>query len=409
MLLLAYVFAIVTLDLIEKQYYDPDELPVGKLFGSMPRCLLTIFNLAWLEEWSDIAWALFDRQPHVLAILCVYLFVSTLGIMNLIIGIISEHTMVSASKFEKYHDDMRMRETMVRMLDLAEKLYAGMPDDSNGMSCREFEDAYRQSDELRQIMASCKLPHGFTITDLHFMFDEKFEDHVSKADFISGLLRLLFNNEFQTNCCIVNGLRHVGQMVKQATLQQHLDLCNHIEMVQQNLRAVRADIGSLGFAQALLLEERLPPRDLSQDVGHCVSHAVPPALLAKHGMVAPHGIETLKRTLDSLLNHHEFDHVKRCLDSVNDASGSLPTLRCVPLAPDSAAHSVDMQKIDVQHTEQRPSFFVPDLAMGQRHSSVSVSESLGQEYRLPVGKPTILAIPSMLDDICNSEDLKVRL
>lgn len=49
--------------------------------------------------------------------------------------------------------------------------------------------------------------------DLHAMFDDEFSETLSKDEFINGMFRLVFNNEFQRDCCVTLQIARLRQQV----------------------------------------------------------------------------------------------------------------------------------------------------------------------------------------------------
>merc|ERR1711957_1045103 len=75
---------------------------------------------------------------------------------------------------------------------------------------------HRNLDELLQ---SIGLPVGFDIGDLHLVFDEEQQGQVSKQEFLEGMFRLIFNNDFHRSCCLLLTMAQVKQVVNSCTAE----------------------------------------------------------------------------------------------------------------------------------------------------------------------------------------------
>merc|ERR1719498_2011783 len=73
------------------------------------------------------------------------------------------------------------------------------------------------------------LPKGFDIGDLHLIFDDTYGGTVDKTEFLKGMTRLIFNNEFQRDCCTLLTVAQVKQEVKKAFVELKQELKLHRE------------------------------------------------------------------------------------------------------------------------------------------------------------------------------------
>merc|ERR1719223_1260667 len=73
---------------------DPEEIDYSEViknfnpylaFGSMPKSMLTLFNIATLAEWPEIIRPLMVKQPLYPFFFCLYVIFITFGAMNVIV------------------------------------------------------------------------------------------------------------------------------------------------------------------------------------------------------------------------------------------------------------------------------------------------------------------------------------
>merc|ERR1719491_1604943 len=67
------------------------------------------------------------------------------------------------------------------------------------ISLEEMEEGACNHD-LSHLFAAVDLPHGFTFNRFHTMLDLDGSGHLSKSEFIHGMMRLVHSNEFQRDC-----------------------------------------------------------------------------------------------------------------------------------------------------------------------------------------------------------------
>merc|ERR1719456_2152451 len=66
-------------------------------FGTLPRAMFTLFNLALLtEDWDNVGRAALEKQPWLLIFLVIFLGLNTFGLMNVIVGVIVDNTLAAA-------------------------------------------------------------------------------------------------------------------------------------------------------------------------------------------------------------------------------------------------------------------------------------------------------------------------
>merc|ERR1719181_873486 len=83
---------------------DGQPWPYTKLFGRVPRSMLTLFQVVTLDSWADeIARPAMDVSENSWLGMAFILFIlfATYGIMNIVVGVIVEHTLGTASVTER--------------------------------------------------------------------------------------------------------------------------------------------------------------------------------------------------------------------------------------------------------------------------------------------------------------------
>merc|ERR1719395_277072 len=69
------------------------------MFGSMIRSMYTLFQVTSLESWSmAVARPIIEEQPALSIFFLLFLYVTTFGLMNVVMGVIVQQTRQSAEQ-----------------------------------------------------------------------------------------------------------------------------------------------------------------------------------------------------------------------------------------------------------------------------------------------------------------------
>lgn len=206
-----------------------------------------------------------------------YLGVASFGILNLVIGIISERTFSSSIELKEASDFAYKRSQMRAIIRLANHLFADPTDE--GLSRRHFELAALKTPQVMEAFRSVELPRSFELQDLHLVFDEDQNGTVNKDELVKGMFRLIFNNDFQRHCCIelaiaqvkgilVDGFKQLTAELTSLRLSQ--DAVLHMHGSGAKHECVTGPFGTVDTAKAASTSAKLgdwPPQDsLSDDI-----------------------------------------------------------------------------------------------------------------------------------------------
>ena len=123
---------------------------VSDNFSTIPNSMLTLFQITTLDSWSDtIVRPLISDNPAMIAFFLVYIFITSYGLVNVVLGIVVENTVISAN--DKRARDMKEKEVMKQgaigsLRDLLEK---STPSGMRSISKEDFH-LYLKVPEIRQ-------------------------------------------------------------------------------------------------------------------------------------------------------------------------------------------------------------------------------------------------------------------
>merc|ERR1719310_2069159 len=74
-------------------------------FNTLPLSMLTLFNVCIGDEWGAVIRPLCDKFPSMIGFFLAYFFLTTLGVLNLVVGIFVERTMQMAQMIRNQEEE----------------------------------------------------------------------------------------------------------------------------------------------------------------------------------------------------------------------------------------------------------------------------------------------------------------
>lgn len=219
-------------------------------FGSIFRAMVTLFGLILLAEWGDVARPLYEMQPFMFGMVALLFVICTLGIFNVIIGVIVERTTKAMfDARELTQDQLRLTRAMLAN-QLADVMFE-IDADGDGVVSREELRMAGDNQHLLEILRGIELPQGFTLLNLHTMLDLKGKGELSKSDFIMGFLRLIHSDAFSSVCLTQFA---IGQLKSQIS-NFHGELTGLRESKQTHIASLQAIATEIAQLRADLLAD----------------------------------------------------------------------------------------------------------------------------------------------------------
>jgi len=198
LLVLCYVCGILaTLSIGRNAAYEGYEKISGgwdhrKYFGTLPRSMVTMFQIVTLENWCDpIVRHVLTNQPAMAIFFLIFIFLTTFGLLNLVVGIIVENTLSVArnntTKIKKVKD-LEQKRILSAMKDI---FIAGDVDKSGTIDLEEFENML-QAKKVTSKLLAC----GIAVDEARELF------HILDLDG-SGILDI---DEFVGGCLKLKGV-----------------------------------------------------------------------------------------------------------------------------------------------------------------------------------------------------------
>jgi hypothetical protein len=178
-------------------------------FGNMGRAMMTLFNMATLNEWSEIVRPVMLVQPFMAFFFLLYAIFVCFGVMNVIIGMIVDAVMQNARALEREVEQSKKKDKLALLTELKEIIF-NLDDDGDQQVDREELENHMASDpRLRQVLSKIALPIGCSGAEFFSMLDNDGDGHLEPHEFISNLYRLINCGGFQQTCMMLMGLNDI--------------------------------------------------------------------------------------------------------------------------------------------------------------------------------------------------------
>lgn len=194
---------------LSNSHYE-DRIDNEMYFGSLPRTMLTLFNVCLIDGWSTVVWPQMLFNPLMVVPMMVFLCVTCFGLMNALIGVIVERTTAAHQNMNTIQEEV-LRESKMRMVaQLLDIIDSSDEDDSGTINLEEFRQVQHQR-YAEEIFAALNLPPGFDAADLFGLLDADGNGVLDRYEFLIGICRLIWCDEFQSQCLLNYGMAKVRQ------------------------------------------------------------------------------------------------------------------------------------------------------------------------------------------------------
>lgn len=188
-------------------------------FATVPEAMFTMFSLAIVAEWEVITGPVLVRYKWAWVFFVVFVFTASFGILNLVIGVITERSAAVAQEYaraDKIQEDLKLKRNLNR---LADRIFG----DKSDITKEEMQEALLQGQaendqKLSDLLQKLPLPDGWVLTDCFGMFDLDNTDDVSKGEFVHGMVQLLFSSPVQQNFMIQGAISTLRERIHRIDL-----------------------------------------------------------------------------------------------------------------------------------------------------------------------------------------------
>jgi hypothetical protein len=193
-------------------------------FGTIARTMLTMFSMLVVSEWATIARAVFEVQPLVVGFFVAFTVMVTFGILNVVTGIIVDTVNGLTSEHKELALENAKLVQRVKLEEVVEVVFH--TGDGHEISEDEFKD-HASSQLLFDLIGEIDFPHQFSLKDLFTLLDTSGHRMIVKEQFVDGMMRLIYGNDFHRDCQALLSLNKVRRdliLVRKELRAMHLRL-----------------------------------------------------------------------------------------------------------------------------------------------------------------------------------------
>jgi len=230
-----YVCAIFMTAVVGKT--DLSELELGGIsgsdrFGTILRSMYSLFELMTLEGWQLVGRPLVQAEPAMALFFFGYIMIFTFGLLNMVVAVVVEKTLLQARRLEKMDTDIQQQE-VAKQLDEMREAFVECDQNRDGTIDREeFKKSMMFTQEgvstnKQGSLAACFENLGIPTDDALTLFDILDADasgELSMNEFIDGCARVLGAtdpcwDQLATHALVL-GLRKTFQEFEQKMMQK---------------------------------------------------------------------------------------------------------------------------------------------------------------------------------------------
>lgn len=264
LMIVIYAFSIVCRNVmgnLTNQDFD-DTIDNEMYFGTLPRTMLTLFNICLIDNWAAIIWPQMLYNPWMVLPLIIFMSVTCFGLMNALIGVIVERTTAAQQNMSSLQEE-NIRETkMLMVAQLLEAIDASDEDKSGTINLQEFREVQRKP-HAAEIFAALNLPPGFEAKDLFGLLDTDGNGVLDRYEFLLGICRLIWCDDFQSKCLMNHQIAQVREDIR--SLRVSISDLSRTKVVSMSKDVLKSISETIRKDYQEILDERLARWELSKE------------------------------------------------------------------------------------------------------------------------------------------------
>jgi hypothetical protein len=212
-------------------------------FGSVARSMVSLFGIILLSEWSPVVRPIWEKQPGIVIVFLCLVILTTFGVLNVIIGVVVERT-TSAMNIMREKDMKRKKRDQMHAFNLISALMFDLDTNEDKRISRREMEAGASNEQFHELLQQVNFPHGFTYGEFHAMLDTDGSGHLSRKEFVNGMMRLVYNDQFQRDCMF----QLTMSQIKANQCKLHREMKSYVQKlftgIKREMGVLRADMAS---------------------------------------------------------------------------------------------------------------------------------------------------------------------
>lgn len=226
-----------------------DERKLWEWMGTVPRSMFTLFEIMTTESWAEIAETAMDKNGMALAIILIYMAITTYAMVNVVVAVTVNSTLDSSIALKE--DDVRRatKEKLKTLKKLCEVFYNM---DTNGDGTVSQDEFHRGlSDETVATMLEGIGFHARDCEDLFDIIDRDENGVLELEEFCTGLHRAIQDARGQD-------LLEIHCDLWKAYRRQKNFVDTHLETLDLHLKSIERKLKQLTNAGTKIVEPAPP-------------------------------------------------------------------------------------------------------------------------------------------------------
>lgn len=158
-------------------------------FGSVARSMYSLFELMTLEGWEQVGRPLVMKEPYMAIFLFAFIMIFTFGILNMIVAMVVEKTLMQARHVEESSQKELMHQVAEELKNM-KLVFLQMDDDQSGQITKdELVSALQDNEKVQE----CFKTLGVPVRDAETLFsilDADCSDSLTVEELLEGLARI---------------------------------------------------------------------------------------------------------------------------------------------------------------------------------------------------------------------------
>eukprot|EP00927_Polykrikos_kofoidii_P086992 TRINITY_DN9911_c0_g1_i1.p1 TRINITY_DN9911_c0_g1~~TRINITY_DN9911_c0_g1_i1.p1 ORF type:complete len:532 (-),score=99.62 TRINITY_DN9911_c0_g1_i1:182-1777(-) len=127
-------------------------------FGTLPRSIYSLFELMTLEGWQEVGRPLVMRMPVLFIFLFLYVVIFTFGLLNMIVAVVVEKTLLQARLIEETDQSIVKKEQLKQLENIITVIAESDENGDGVVSQEEFETILKRSAKVWHLLSDFGLP-----------------------------------------------------------------------------------------------------------------------------------------------------------------------------------------------------------------------------------------------------------
>ncbi|KAF4718719.1 hypothetical protein FOZ63_000099 [Perkinsus olseni] len=174
--------------------YDGTEWAYSTYFGTVPRSMLTLWQVITLDNWADgIVRHVIHQQPLMGFLFILLILSTTYGLLNIVVGVIVENTLGTATRTQEQVEQEKEEEKKSAASSLRRIFELSDVDQSGTLSQAEFRAAWKMR-EVQEKFETLGIPMK-DAEQLFRLMDPDGTGEIKLTEFLASCMQLVSNSQ----------------------------------------------------------------------------------------------------------------------------------------------------------------------------------------------------------------------